>query len=269
MHDAVTLVVEQRDREALVRSGVLERVEPHEADVLEAAQRSPLDDGVHRLDLVHALRRAHRLLGAADQPVMERAAVLAAHELAVVANGALSRALWTTKPMRSEQHQAGEHAEGEREVIEEEAVEIGHRIGGIIAVPRSPTRPRPAARSRTKPRGTDGPPSRKGSQPQGPTAVGRPARRDPSRGAASAARRDARAAGRHARRRARPSRSSLAAPRRRPRRDARLGSTLTTSERTEYHYVERDLRNIGILTVAMAVLLFLAWFVFSPLGLVG
>ncbi|MDQ4036718.1 MAG: hypothetical protein M3153_12480 [Chloroflexota bacterium] len=47
------------------------------------------------------------------------------------------------------------------------------------------------------------------------------------------------------------------------------GSTLTTTERAEYHYVERDLRNIGILTVVMAVLLFLAWIAFSALGLVG
>jgi hypothetical protein len=47
------------------------------------------------------------------------------------------------------------------------------------------------------------------------------------------------------------------------------GSTLTITERAEYHYVERDLRNIGILTVVMAVLLFLAWIAFSALGLVG
>jgi hypothetical protein len=50
---------------------------------------------------------------------------------------------------------------------------------------------------------------------------------------------------------------------------AGLGSTLTTSERAEYHYVERDLRNIGFLSAAMAVLLFLAWIAFSALGLVG
>jgi hypothetical protein len=50
---------------------------------------------------------------------------------------------------------------------------------------------------------------------------------------------------------------------------AAAGSTLTTTERAEYHYVERDLRNIGILTAGMAVLLFLAWIAFSALGLVG
>jgi len=50
---------------------------------------------------------------------------------------------------------------------------------------------------------------------------------------------------------------------------AGLGSTLTTSERAEYHYVERDLRNIGILSAVMAVMLFLAWIAFSALGLVG
>ncbi len=50
---------------------------------------------------------------------------------------------------------------------------------------------------------------------------------------------------------------------------AGLGSRLTTSERTEYHYVERDLRNIAILTVVMVVLLVVAWFAFTALGLVG
>jgi hypothetical protein len=46
-------------------------------------------------------------------------------------------------------------------------------------------------------------------------------------------------------------------------------STLSGRERAEYHYVERDLRNIGILTAVMALLLFLAWLAFSSLGLVG
>jgi hypothetical protein len=46
-------------------------------------------------------------------------------------------------------------------------------------------------------------------------------------------------------------------------------STLTGRERAEYHYVERDLRNIGILTAVMAVLLLLAWVVFSALNLTG
>ena len=46
-------------------------------------------------------------------------------------------------------------------------------------------------------------------------------------------------------------------------------STLTTRERAEYHYVERDLRNIGILTAVIAALLLLAWVVFSALNLTG
>ena len=50
---------------------------------------------------------------------------------------------------------------------------------------------------------------------------------------------------------------------------AGAGSTLTTRERAEYHYVERDLRNIGILTAIMAVLLLLAWLAFSALNLTG
>jgi hypothetical protein len=47
------------------------------------------------------------------------------------------------------------------------------------------------------------------------------------------------------------------------------GSILSTRERAEYHYVERDLRNIGILSAVMVVLLVAAWFVFNSLGLVG
>jgi hypothetical protein len=47
------------------------------------------------------------------------------------------------------------------------------------------------------------------------------------------------------------------------------GSILTDRERAEYHYVERDLRSIGILTALMAVLLLVAWAVFSATGLIG
>ena len=47
------------------------------------------------------------------------------------------------------------------------------------------------------------------------------------------------------------------------------GSSLTDRERAEYHYVERDLRNIGILTVIMLALLGVAWFAFNALGIIG
>jgi hypothetical protein len=45
------------------------------------------------------------------------------------------------------------------------------------------------------------------------------------------------------------------------------GSHLTSREQADYHYVERDLRNIGVLTAAMVVLLFVAWAVVRALGL--
>ena len=48
-----------------------------------------------------------------------------------------------------------------------------------------------------------------------------------------------------------------------------VGSQLTASERSEYHYVERDLRDIGILTAAMAALLLLAWFALTATGIVA
>jgi len=44
-------------------------------------------------------------------------------------------------------------------------------------------------------------------------------------------------------------------------------SSLSDRERAEYHYVERDLRNIGILTAILFALLIGAWFVFNALGL--
>jgi hypothetical protein len=47
------------------------------------------------------------------------------------------------------------------------------------------------------------------------------------------------------------------------------GSTLTARERADYHYVERDLRNIGILTAIMVALLVLAWLAFRATGLIG
>ena len=50
---------------------------------------------------------------------------------------------------------------------------------------------------------------------------------------------------------------------------ATAGSTLSTRERAEYHYVERDLRNIGILTLVMLIVLVAAWFVFNGIGLIG
>lgn len=47
-----------------------------------------------------------------------------------------------------------------------------------------------------------------------------------------------------------------------------VGSQLTASERSEYHYVERDLRDIGMLTVVMAVLLGLSYVVVHALNIV-
>ena len=45
-------------------------------------------------------------------------------------------------------------------------------------------------------------------------------------------------------------------------------SSLTDRERAEYHYVERDLRNIGILTAILFALLIASWFVFNALGVI-
>jgi len=49
---------------------------------------------------------------------------------------------------------------------------------------------------------------------------------------------------------------------------ASAGSTLTVRERAEYHYVERDLRNIGVLSLVMVVLLIAAYFLFNALGII-
>jgi hypothetical protein len=57
-------------------------------------------------------------------------------------------------------------------------------------------------------------------------------------------------------------------PPRRPASATLTGSVLTDRERAEYHYVERDLRNIGVLTVVMIGMLLLAWLLFTATGLV-
>lgn len=46
-------------------------------------------------------------------------------------------------------------------------------------------------------------------------------------------------------------------------------SRLSGREKAEYHYVERDLRNIGVLTAVLFGLLLLAWFAFAALGITG
>lgn len=48
-----------------------------------------------------------------------------------------------------------------------------------------------------------------------------------------------------------------------------VGSQLTDTERSEYHYVERDLRDIAILTVVMAALLALSWVAIQGTGILG
>ena len=62
--------------------------------------------------------------------------------------------------------------------------------------------------------------------------------------------------------------ASLTPPRRMTPVPASSGrSQLSSADRAEYHYVERDLRSIGILTAVMAGLLLLAWVVFVALDL--
>jgi hypothetical protein len=63
--------------------------------------------------------------------------------------------------------------------------------------------------------------------------------------------------------------TALDPPRRTAAASARAGSELSSNQRAEYHYVERDLRNIGILTAVMAAMLVASWFVFNALGLVS
>ena len=62
--------------------------------------------------------------------------------------------------------------------------------------------------------------------------------------------------------------TSLTPPRRvTPPLGASAKSALTDRERAEFHYVERDLRSLGVLTAVLAVLLVVAWVIFNALGL--
>jgi hypothetical protein len=56
-------------------------------------------------------------------------------------------------------------------------------------------------------------------------------------------------------------------PRKEPPPDAVGDSRLGDRAQAEYQYVEKDLRNIAIITVVMAAILLLAWFVFQATGL--
>jgi hypothetical protein len=148
-------------------------------------------------------------------------------------------------------------------------MEIGHEIGGIIAAPVAlsgdGTRPDPEASAEVpmarRPGGKAV--NRKARQrnvPRAPRAARTAAASETSSLDAGAVppvgTPDAREA------------ISLDPPRRVvPPRAAFAGSILTDRERSDYHYVERDLRSIGILTAAMAVLLVVAWFAFNALGL--
>lgn len=66
-------------------------------------------------------------------------------------------------------------------------------------------------------------------------------------------------------------RPTVPAPGRRPTAPGIMspGSTLTAAERADYHYVERDLRNIGILSAIMAAMLLGAWLLFTATGIIG
>lgn len=69
-----------------------------------------------------------------------------------------------------------------------------------------------------------------------------------------------------------PSPAASSAPSRRraaPVAATSAGSGLSARERADYHYVERDLRNIGILTLIMAAMLLVAWLIFNATGLIG
>jgi hypothetical protein len=272
-HDPVSPVVEQRDREALVGPRVVERVESHHADVLEATTRALVDQPVHRLDRRHALGRPLHRRRVSREEVVERSAAVGlrvANDLAVSAGGAAEPDALHEDHDGEEEHEEDQHAENDAEVVEEQPIEIGHEIGGIIAAPiagsgdgprpirtqqREPMARRPGgkavnrkARQRNVPRAP--------RTPRAAATIGAPpvdATPVPPVGTP-----DAREA------------ISLDPPRRVvPPRAALAGSTLTDRERADYHYVERDLRNIGVLTAVMAVLLVAAWLAFNALGLTG
>ena len=68
-----------------------------------------------------------------------------------------------------------------------------------------------------------------------------------------------------------PARDSVREPSRRPSRDPRAmiagPSRLGERAQAEYHYVIRDLRNIGVLVVVMAAILAVAFIVFNVFGI--
>ena len=83
------------------------------------------------------------------------------------------------------------------------------------------------------------------------------------------ARRSGKAANRRSRQRPAHRAASRLAPRPTRQGSAAVGSVLAEAARAEYHYVGRDLRNMAVLVVIMAVLLGAAVFAFHATGIVA
>ena len=86
-HDAVTSVVEQRQREALVGPRVLERVESNQADVLDAGLGPMLQLRLDGVDLAQPPANLFHPCDVGLQHVVQRSAAAVAHELPIRRRG--------------------------------------------------------------------------------------------------------------------------------------------------------------------------------------
>jgi hypothetical protein len=127
-HHAVVLCVEQRDREALIRSRVLERVEADQADVLDAALRPADQDLVQLLHLRHPGARLRDLVGVGREQLVERAAAEA-----IVAHQVPISPYRTPQAGRLEEHhhdqdrdERQQQPERQRQVLGEELLRVRH-----------------------------------------------------------------------------------------------------------------------------------------------
>ena len=264
-HDPVATVVEQGDREALVGAGVLERVEAHQPDVLQAAARADLQVFVQLGQLLELGADLDHLADVRVEQLLQRSAPAVPEERAVCIGGAAQAPGLLEGHDRQADDDDPQDPNDERQVVHEGAVQVGHgrwyhtrpdsahplvQHGGSMA-----RRGGKAANRRDRQRRAK---LRAQTRPQAPAR--------PITGAVS----DAVDAVAESRSEASAMRAAPApAPRSGPRADPRFSVTgpsrLSERASSEYHYVLSDLRNIAVLIGVMAVLLAAAVVAFSVL----
>jgi hypothetical protein len=253
-HDPVVTVVQQRDGEALIRSGVRKWIEPDDAHVLKTSPTPRLKGPIFGVERTQP--KVHRL-DTIKMPIqrLDNGPIGAVtHQPAVASRG-------PRDPTVDRHEHGGEECHHHGECQEPQGGEVGHdgrrsrsELERLISYRPSAGPPaggsdsarghmsRRTGKAATR-RARQQKRTKQGPSPAAATPVPAPSPGAPDASATSA---DATTA---------TVRPTAATPRSAPPAYATSSSRLGESARLEYHYVRSDLRNTGILVVIMAVLL--------------